>query len=58
MLSRMAEHDDRPIAEELEEQASTLQRLIDQAKDLQERIAAQLGQARRNDRLERRRKPR
>ena len=58
MLSRMAEHDDRPIAEELEEQASTLQRLIEQAKDLQQQITAQLDEARRNIRPERRRKPR
>jgi hypothetical protein len=54
----MAEHDHRPIAEELEEQASTLQRLIDQARDLQQQITAQLDQARRDDRPERRRKPR
>ena len=54
----MAHHDDRPTAEELEEQASTLQRLIDQAKDLQRQINDQLNDLRRNDRPERRRKPR
>ena len=54
----MADPDDRSTAEELEQQASTLQRLIDQAKDLQRQITDQLGQMRVNDRPERRRKPR
>ena len=57
-VARMADHDDRLTAEELEEQASTLQRLIDQAKDLQRQITDQLRHMRRNDRPERRRKPR
>jgi hypothetical protein len=55
----MADHDNRSsTADELEQQASTLQRLIDQAKDLQRQITDQLGHMRRNDRPERRRKPR
>jgi hypothetical protein len=54
----MPGQDDRPTVEQLEDQASTLQRLIDQAKDLQREITDRLGHMRRNDRLERRKKPR
>lgn len=54
----MPEEDDRSAVEELEEQASTLQRLIDQAKDLRRQITDRLVHMRRNDRPERRKRPR